>query len=120
MVICIDPDPPLPNTAFIVFDDTTVNEAAAKLPNVTEVAVRKFVPQRAGTIINIASVTALLPEAFEPIYAATKAYILALSQAIASETAHANVRVQVVLPGVTRTEIWGDRVEVWSSFLRKQ
>ncbi|GAB3101592.1 SDR family NAD(P)-dependent oxidoreductase [Lysobacter terrae] len=66
----------------------------------------RFARQRAGTIVNIGSVTALLPEQFEPIYLATKAYVLALSQAIQRELAPDGVRVQVVLPGATRTEIW--------------
>lgn len=69
-------------------------------------AARRFASQGGGTIINVSSVTALLPEAFEAIYAATKAYLLTLSQAIAAETMAANVRIQAVLPGITRTEIW--------------
>lgn len=66
----------------------------------------RFAQQGAGTVVNIGSVTALLPEQFEPIYLATKAYVLALSQAIQRELAPAGVRVQAVLPGATRTEIW--------------
>lgn len=59
-----------------------------------------------GTIVNISSVTALMPESFDPVYVASKAFVLALSQALAGELGPLGVRVQAVLPGVTRTAIW--------------
>ena len=62
----------------------------------------------AGAIINIASVTALMPEAFSSVYPATKAFTLAFSEAIGKELAASGVRVQAVLPGVTRTAIWSE------------
>ncbi|MDQ7990782.1 MAG: SDR family oxidoreductase [Candidatus Dactylopiibacterium sp.] len=69
-------------------------------------AARGFVARGGGTLINIASVTALMPEDFSGTYAGSKAYLLALSQSLDAELADAGVRVQVVLPGVTRTAIW--------------
>jgi len=65
-----------------------------------------FAARRSGTIINVASIAALVPEYFETVYLATKAYVLALSQALQRELGPQGVRVQVVLPGATRTEIW--------------
>ncbi|TCM18477.1 hypothetical protein EDF56_1045 [Novosphingobium sp. PhB165] len=59
-----------------------------------------------GTIVNVTSVTALMPEAFTAVYPATKAYVLALSEALAAELGPKGVRVQAVLPGITRTPIW--------------
>lgn len=59
-----------------------------------------------GAIINIGSVVALLPERFNAIYSASKAYVLSLSQSLHSELSGTGVQVQVVLPGVTRTEIF--------------
>jgi len=59
-----------------------------------------------GTIINVTSVTALMPEAFTAVYPATKAYVLAFSEALAAELGPKGVRVQAVLPGITRTAIW--------------
>ncbi|WP_298192929.1 SDR family oxidoreductase [Novosphingobium sp.] len=59
-----------------------------------------------GAIVNIASVLALSPEAFDGTYSATKAFILTLSQGLAKELAPSGVQVQAVLPGATRTEIW--------------
>jgi short-subunit dehydrogenase len=69
-------------------------------------ATRNFVARGGGTIINIASVTALMPESFEPVYLATKAFVLALSQSMQQELGPKGIHVQAVLPGVTRTEIW--------------
>lgn len=59
-----------------------------------------------GAIINIASVLALLPEYSHGIYAATKSYVLTLSQSLAAEVTSKGVYVQAVLPAATRTEIY--------------
>ncbi len=59
-----------------------------------------------GAIINVASVLALLPEYSRGIYAATKAYVLTLSQSLAAEVSAQGVYVQAVMPAATRTEIY--------------
>lgn len=59
-----------------------------------------------GAIINIASVTALMSGAFEPGYGATKAYLLNFTEALNAEASGSGVRIQAVLPGITRTAIW--------------
>jgi short-subunit dehydrogenase len=69
-------------------------------------AAEAFAAQGFGTIVNIASVTALLPERFNAVYSASKAYLLAFSQGLEAEAAPRGVRVQAVLPGATRTAIW--------------
>ncbi|WP_380874459.1 dehydrogenase [Sphingomonas sp. DBB INV C78] len=60
----------------------------------------------AGAIINISSVTALMSGAFEPGYGATKAYLLNFTEALKAEAGSSKVRIQAVLPGITRTAIW--------------
>lgn len=69
-------------------------------------AADAFVAQGRGLIVNIASVLALAPELFNGSYSGTKAYVLNLSQALNLEVAERGVRVQAVLPGATRTEIF--------------
>jgi short-subunit dehydrogenase len=69
-------------------------------------AVDAFVAQGRGLIVNIASVLALAPELFNGSYSGTKAYVLNLTQALNHEVKDRGVRVQAVLPGATRTEIW--------------
>lgn len=72
-------------------------------------AAQAFAQRERGTIINIASVVALAPEIFNGTYSASKAFILALTQSLAHELRETPVRIQAVLPGLTRTEIF-DRV----------
>jgi short-subunit dehydrogenase len=75
-------------------------------PTLLASAAGKAFVQRGGAIINIASVLALAPEMFDGVYSGTKAYILNLSLGIANAYADTKLRVQAVLPGATRTEIW--------------
>lgn len=69
-------------------------------------AAARMATEGKGAIINIGSVTAMMAETFSGTYSGTKAYMLNLSQAMHVELAPAGVRVQAVLPGATRTEIW--------------
>ncbi|TNM65396.1 SDR family NAD(P)-dependent oxidoreductase [Aliirhizobium smilacinae] len=72
-------------------------------------AAQTFAKRRAGAIINTASVVALAPQMFNGTYSATKAFVLSLTESLAAELNGKNVRIQAVLPGLTRTEIF-DRV----------
>ena len=69
-------------------------------------AAASFAKAGRGTIINIASVVALFSERFNATYSASKAYVLSLTQSLNAELDGTGVKVQAVLPGVTRTEIW--------------
>ncbi len=69
-------------------------------------AIPGFVARGSGTLINISSVLALAPERFNGSYSGTKAYLLNLSLRLRQEVASKGIRVQVVLPGATRTAIW--------------
>jgi short-subunit dehydrogenase len=69
-------------------------------------AVKAFVARKAGGIINISSVLALAPEMFDAAYSGTKAFLLNLSQGLVKQASESGVRIQAVLPGATRTEIW--------------
>jgi short-subunit dehydrogenase len=69
-------------------------------------AIGGMVERGTGSIINIASVLALLPEYSYGIYAATKSYVLTLSQSLAAEVTSKGVYIQAVLPAATRTEIY--------------
>lgn len=59
-----------------------------------------------GTIVNIASIVAFVPEALNATYPASKAYLLSLTLALQAELAPKGVRVQAVCPGITITDIW--------------
>ena len=76
------------------------------LMRLTYAAAPRFVARGRGSIINIASVVAIAPEIFNGVYGASKAFVLALSQSLHHELARNNVRIQVVRPGATATDIW--------------
>jgi short-subunit dehydrogenase len=69
-------------------------------------AGKAFLARGSGTIVNIASVLALVPEAFDGVYSGSKAYILNLTLSLVETLGKLGVAVQAVLPGATRTEIW--------------
>jgi short-subunit dehydrogenase len=72
-----------------------------------------FLARNRGAIINIASVMSQMVQPGNSVYGATKAYLLHFSEVLALEVAASAVRVQVVLPGATRTALWnGSGVEL--------
>lgn len=69
-------------------------------------AANAFAARGAGAIINLASVLGIAPELVRGAYSASKSYVLTLSQSLDAELSSQGVRIQAVLPGATRTEIW--------------
>lgn len=69
-------------------------------------AANAFAKRGGGAIINLSSVLGVAHEIGGGVYGGSKAFVLNLSRALAQEGAAHNVRVQAVLPGATRTEIW--------------
>ncbi|MGO9199379.1 MAG: SDR family oxidoreductase [Limisphaerales bacterium] len=66
-----------------------------------------MIGQRAGRIVNIASLSALLPPAGQTNYAAAKAGVVALTRSLAKEVARLNVTVNAICPGFVETEALG-------------
>lgn len=69
-------------------------------------AAQAFAARGRGTIVNLASAVAIVPEFFNGAYSGTKAFVLAFTQSLARELEGTGVRLQAVLPGLTRTEIF--------------
>ena len=67
--------------------------------------------QRFGRIINIASLSAIMPPLGQTNYAAAKAGVVALTRTLAKETARSGITVNAVLPGYVETEALGDMDE---------
>jgi len=80
----------------------------------TIAAAKAFSARRGGGIVNLASVVALMPEKFNGSYSAAKSFVLTLTQSLATELDSKGVRIQAVMPGFTRTEIF-ERAGVDSS-----
>jgi uncharacterized protein len=59
-----------------------------------------------GLIINVASVLAIHSLPVSAVYSASKAFVLAFSRGLQHELENTGVKVQVVLPAATATEIW--------------
>jgi short-subunit dehydrogenase len=69
-------------------------------------AAKVFKARDKGGIINIASVLAFAPDLFDGVYAGSKAHLVNVTLGLATQLKGTNVRVQAVLPGATRSEIW--------------
>jgi len=62
--------------------------------------------RKQGTIINVASTAAFQPVPFMATYAASKAFVLSFSEAIAEENRPYGVHVMALCPGVTETNFF--------------
>lgn len=67
-------------------------------------AVPAMMRQRFGRIINIASLSAILPPLGQTNYAAAKAGVVALGRTLAKEVARSGITVNSILPGYIETE----------------
>ena len=70
----------------------------------------RFLPQmrdrKRGTIINVASTAGFQPVPYMSTYAATKAFVLSFSEALADENRAHGIHVMVLCPGVTETNFF--------------
>lgn len=82
------------------------------LTRLTHAVLPAFLARNRGTIINIASVLSVHSWEISAVYSGTKSYVLAFSRGIQDELANAgsSVKLQVVLPASTATEIWTESV----------
>lgn len=67
--------------------------------------------RRQGSIINVASMAGAVPWTWEAAYSASKAAVIALTEAVAPELRRSGVHCGWVNPGLVRTEIFTD--EFW-------
>ncbi|MCW8128340.1 SDR family oxidoreductase [Microbulbifer halophilus] len=63
--------------------------------------------QGGGCIVNTASINALQPGVGQGIYSITKAAVVNMTRAFAKECAQFNIRVNALLPGLTKTKFAG-------------
>ncbi|MEL0065677.1 MAG: SDR family NAD(P)-dependent oxidoreductase [Gammaproteobacteria bacterium] len=105
----------LVNNAGVLFEETLEAMSQAQLDammsiNMTAPArlIHKLLPamkQRgSGRILNVASIAAFHPVAGMDLYAATKAFLLSLSESLAENLRGTGVSVTALCPGITRTE----------------
>ena len=88
-------------------DETWHDVIAANLDSVfhgCRAVVGQMMRQRFGRIINIASLSAVLPPLGQTNYAAAKAGVVAFSQTLAKEVARSGITVNSLLPGFIETD----------------
>jgi len=83
-------------------DEVELNVAA--LTRLSHAALAVMVPRRRGWLLNVSSVAGFQPAPSLAVYAATKAYVLSLSESLHQEVASAGVHVSALCPGLTKTE----------------
>jgi uncharacterized protein len=83
-------------------DEITLN---AEVPvALTGLVLPGMVARRRGVVVNVASVAGFGPMPFNATYGATKAFLIAFSEALAVELEGTGVHVLCVCPGFTHTE----------------
>ena len=75
--------------------------------NVTRAALPQLRRQRSGHIVQLSSLSGVVPNAGEGAYAGSKAALEGLSESLAKEVAHLGIRVTIVEPGPFRTDFAG-------------
>jgi short-subunit dehydrogenase len=71
----------------------------------THAVLGAMVQGRKGSIINVASVVAFQPFPHFAVYAASKAFVLSFSEALAEELKGSGVRILALCPGAAKTEM---------------
>jgi 3-oxoacyl-[acyl-carrier protein] reductase len=71
----------------------------------TKAVSRPMMKQRAGVIVNVASIIGLIGNAGQCNYAASKAGVIAFTKSVAKELASRNIRANAVAPGFIQTKM---------------
>jgi uncharacterized protein len=82
-----------------------LNARAAML--LTRLFLPAMVARRQGIVVNVVSTSAFQPVPYLSVYGASKAFLLSLTEALATELEGTGVTVQALCPGLTATEFQG-------------
>jgi len=85
-------------------DIVRVNVIAAV--RLTKAALSTMLPRRQGAIVNVASLAGYVMLPFCATYGGTKAYLISFTEALHEELRGTGVRIQVVCPGFTQTDMF--------------
>jgi short-subunit dehydrogenase len=83
-------------------DEIELNVTA--LTRLSHAALATMVPRGRGWLLNVASVAGFQPAPQLAVYAASKAYVLSLSESLHAEVRARGVHVTALCPGLTKTE----------------
>ena len=76
------------------------------LTRLTHAILPAFLARNQGAIINVASVLSFHALPISAIYSGTKGYVMNFSRGLQQELANTNVRLQLVMPASTATDLW--------------
>jgi short-subunit dehydrogenase len=71
----------------------------------THAVLARMRPRKRGAIINVASVVAFQPFPHFAVYAASKAFVLSFTEALAEELRGSGLRIMALCPGAAKTEM---------------
>jgi short-subunit dehydrogenase len=74
------------------------------LTRISHEAVRNMRPRGRGYLLNVSSIASFQPGPDLAVYAATKAFVTSLTEALHEELRGSGIRVTALCPGLTRTE----------------
>jgi uncharacterized protein len=86
--------------------DKLMDVNAKSVTHLSLAVLPNFVKRKSGTLINIGSVLSFFATPISTSYSATKAHVMLFTIGLRDELAGTGVRVQLVLPASTDTEIW--------------
>jgi NAD(P)-dependent dehydrogenase (short-subunit alcohol dehydrogenase family) len=70
----------------------------------SQYAAKLMVKSGGGSIVNVSSVNGIKPALMQGVYSITKAGVIAMTKSFAKELAGFNIRVNALLPGLTKTK----------------
>lgn len=85
--------------------DEVINTNLKSAFNLTKAALKPFLKQRSGSIINMTSVVGVMGNAGQANYAASKAGMIGFTKSVAKELGSRNIRCNSVAPGFIETEM---------------
>ena len=86
--------------------DAMISINITALTRLSIAALAAFKARDKGTIVNLGSVLGFHTTPLSAVYSGTKSFVLSFTRGLQDEAAGTNVRVQLVLPATTATEIW--------------
>jgi len=95
-------------TASVEDSMTQIALNITALTRLTHAALPGMLSRNEGVIINVASVLGVHSMPVSSVYSGTKSFVLAFSRGLQAELAQTGVKVQIVLPASTATEIWDE------------
>ena len=92
------------STLDVAREEAEIRLNVLALVRLTRSALPNLVARGRGAVLNVSSLAALFPAAYNATYGATKAFVNSFTEALFEEVRGSGVSLQVLCPGFTRTE----------------